>query len=76
MAEEYGFKQKTCYCGANLAGLQVVATSNRFWALPQGKCPECGREMLLDAPPVEPVMPVKAPAKTVMPVKAPAKSKK
>lgn len=71
MADEYGFKQKTCYCGANLAGLQVEATSNRFGTLPQGKCPECGREMLLNAPPVEEVMPVVA-----APVKAPAKSKK
>jgi len=37
--------------------------------LPQAKCPECGRSMLLDAPPVEEVAPVaEAPA-------APAKAK-
>ena len=66
MAEEYGFKVKKCYCGTDLSGLTAEATSYRYGTLPQAKCPECGREMLLDAPPVEPIG--EAPA-------APAKSK-
>ena len=59
---EYSFKQETCYCGADLVGVKAAATSNRFGRLPQGKCPSCGRELLLDAPPVEPAMP--APRRT------------
>jgi len=64
MTEKYKFKVKKCYCGTDLSGLEVPATSNRYGNLPQGKCPECGRDMLLDAPPVEPVIPapMKAPA--------------
>jgi len=68
MAEEYSFKVKKCYCGADLSGLKAEATSNRYGNLPQAKCPNCGRDMLLDAPPVEPVVePMETPA--------PAKSK-
>ena len=58
--EEYNFKVKTCYCGADLSTLKADATSFRYGTQPQAKCPNCGRDMLLDAPPVEPV--VKAPA--------------
>ena len=58
--EEYSFKVKTCYCGADLSNLKAAPSSNRYGTLPQAKCPKCGRDMLLDAPPVEPV--VKAPA--------------
>jgi hypothetical protein len=54
MAEEYSFKQEKCYCGANLSGVMAEATSNRYDMFPQGKCPECGRELLLNVPPVEP----------------------
>lgn len=55
---EYGFEQKTCYCGADLAVLKAVATSYRYGTLPQAKCPNCGRDMLLDAPALEtPIMP-------------------
>jgi len=61
MGEEYGFKVKKCYCGADLSRLQAEATSFRYGRLPQAKCPECGRDMLLDAEPVEAVRP--APAK-------------
>jgi len=56
MADEYSFKVKTCYCGANLSGLKAEPTSFRYGTQPQAKCPECGRNMLLDAPPVEPVV--------------------
>jgi len=63
--EEYGFKHKKCYCGLDLTGQKAVATSYRFGSLPQAKCPnpDCGRDMLLDAPPVEPVVaaPTEAP---------------
>jgi len=66
--EEYSFKVKTCYCGANLSGLKAEATSNRFGTLPQGKCPECGRNMLLVGEAVFIKVPVeeapKAPAKS------------
>ena len=62
MASEYSFKVKTCYCGADLTGLKAEATSYRYGTLPQGKCPNCGRDMLLDAPPVEPTMPAPATA--------------
>jgi len=65
MAEEYGFKVKKCYCGADLSTLKAEAISFRYGTQPQAKCPECGRDMLLDAPPVEPVMPASnAPAKS------------
>jgi hypothetical protein len=56
MAEEYSFKQEKCYCGADLSGLQASPTSNRYGTYPQAKCPECGRELLLNAPPVMPSM--------------------
>ena len=51
--ERFGFKGKTCFCGAKLAGLQVAVTSYRHGTLPQGRCPGCNREMLLDGPPKE-----------------------
>ena len=61
--EEYNFQQKTCYCGADLSALKAVATSNRYGTYPQAKCPNCGRDMLLDAPQVKPVVaaPIEAP---------------
>jgi len=51
--EEYGFKVKKCYCGADLSGLKAVATSYRYGNLPQAKCPNCGRDMLLNVPVVK-----------------------
>jgi len=69
MAEEYRFKVKTCYCGADLSALKAVATSNRYGTYPQAKCPNCGRDMLLDAPPVEPVAAAPAGAPTEAPAK-------
>jgi len=57
MTEEYGFKVIKCYCGADLSGLKAVASSYRYGAQPQARCPNCGRDMLLDAPPIEPVIP-------------------
>jgi hypothetical protein len=36
----------------------VEVSSNRFDRYPQGKCPECGRQLLLDT---DPVMPSTAP---------------
>jgi len=63
MAEEYSFKVKKCYCGTDLSGLKAVATSFRYGTLPQAKCPNCGRDMLLNAPPVEPVVLAPAPVK-------------
>jgi len=60
MGEEYSFKVKKCYCGTVLAGLKAEATSFRYGTQPQAKCPNCGRDMLLDAPPVEPAVPVPA----------------
>jgi hypothetical protein len=53
---EYGFKRKECYCGLDLTGQKAEVA--RLWrdTQPVGKCPnpECGRELLLDAPPVMP----------------------
>lgn len=72
MATKYSFRQETCYCGADLSGLKEVATSNRFRNLPQAKCPECGRELLLDAPAVEPALAV-SPGEE--PVAAPKKAR-
>lgn len=57
MAEKYKFKVAKCYCGTDLSGLEVSASSNRYGNLPQGTCPECGRQMLLNAPAIEPVAP-------------------
>jgi len=68
MADEYNFKVKKCYCGTALAGLKAAASSYRYGTQPQAKCPNCGRDMLLDAPLVEPVMPA-----PVAPAKAPVK---
>lgn len=76
MADEYGFKHKTCYCGLDLSGLKVVPTSFRYGTQPQAKCPECGRSMLLDAPPVEDVMSTPAPPAEDAPAPAKSKSKK
>jgi len=53
------FKQETCYCGADLSGLTAEVTGYRFGTLPQGRCPNCGRSMLLDAPPIEPALPAR-----------------
>jgi len=63
MADEYNFKVKKCYCGTALAGLKAAASSYRYGTQPQAKCPGCGRNMLLDAPPVEPVVLAPAPVK-------------
>ena len=56
MAEEYGFKRKDCYCGLDLKGKKVEVVGLWRDTQPMGKCPNCGRDMLLDAPPVEPVI--------------------
>lgn len=54
MALEYSFKLSACDCGADLTGLKAEVTFIRFGTSPLGKCPECGREMLLDVPAPEP----------------------
>lgn len=72
--EEYGFQHKTCYCGTDLSGLKAEATSYRYGTMPQAKCPNCGRDMPLDAPPVEDVM--EAPVVAAAPAPAKSKSKK
>jgi len=62
MADEYSFKPKKCYCGLDLAGKKAEIIGLYRGVHPMGKCPSCGTKLALDAPPVEPVMPV-APAK-------------
>jgi hypothetical protein len=69
--EEYSFKVKTCYCGADLSGLKTEATSYRYGTQPQAKCPNCGRDMLLDAPAIEPV--IESRAASAAPARASAK---
>ena len=59
--EEYKFRHKVCDCGLDLSGKVSIVTSLRGVRL-MGACPSCGKQMPLDAPPVEPVVP-KAPAK-------------
>lgn len=81
MANEYSFKRETCYCGADLAEVKAETSGLYRGSFPMGKCPGCGRLLLLDAPPVEPEMPVPEPpakarssrktAEPEMPVRAP-----
>jgi len=53
MAEEYSFKQEICYgCGFDLTGSTSEATGLYRGVQPQGKCPGCGRSLLLDVPAV------------------------
>jgi len=49
----FGFKNETCLCGATLAELTVQVESYMYDNFPQGKCPKCGKELLLKAPPLD-----------------------
>lgn len=64
MASEYSFKLETCSCGADLSGLKAEATSYRDGRFPQAKCPNCGNDLLLEAPLAWPKPPAKGKGKT------------
>ena len=53
MANEYSFKQKTCYCGLDLTDKKAAVVGYRRGLTPVGECPGCGRSLVLDAPALE-----------------------
>ena len=66
-AKEYKFRHRVCDCGLNLSDKVSVVTSLHRSARLMGTCPGCGKQMLLNAPLVDPAIPApaKAPVKSI-----------
>lgn len=61
MAEEYGFQREICFCGLDLTDKKAAVSGSFEARYPTGKCPGCGKNLILDAPPIEPEIPAPRP---------------